>query len=250
MGNIRDEMAKIIKDWEENRYIHLQSKEENQVQNTQQQSQHVSSITGNPFGTRGPGTFSHAVLEYVKQNPGLNGIQIREAMLAKFPTQRLSQTASTLKQLTDHFYVIRTETRVHHQRSFVYTARSEAEQKLLFMKAKINKKKLRANAAKAREVMAAKRAAAKAEEAKATEVMNTPVVPIQSTWVQLPLTPTPHVPSPQAAMVVTNEAPVQEKKETSTVSIRLTLTIAGQDVKVTVKEAMQLHRQLAEFLGV
>jgi len=246
MGNIRDEMAKIIKDWEENRYIHLQSKEENQVQNTQQQANHVSSITGNPYGTRGPGTFSYAVLEYVKQNPGRNGIEIRDAMLAKFPTQRLSQTASTLKQLVDHFYVIRTETRVNHQRSFIYSARSEAEQKLMHIKAKITKKKLQANAAKARGVMAAKRAAAKAEQAaKATEVTGTPI----PTAAQLPLIPTHHTPVAQqlAAMV---EAPVQPKQEVSSISIRLTLTIAGQDVKVTVQEAVQLHRQLSEFLGL
>lgn len=241
MGTMREEMEKIMNDWENDRYIHMQPKEQNQVQHTQPQTESTKTITasGNPMGTRGPGTFSYEVLDYVQKNPGCTGVQVRDAMLIKFPKQRVSQAASTLKQLTDTFYVTRKETRVGLQKSFFYEAVPLENRKSMMQRAKENKRKLQANAAKAREAWASKRAAALQAEAAA--------VATKMPTVQLPLTPSTRQPVQHAAMV---EAPVQPKQETSAISIRLTLSIAGQDVRVTVQEAVQLHRQLSEFLGL
>ena len=250
MGSIQDEMKKILNDWENNRFVYAQPKEP-QVQNTQTtQTKTTTSITaaGNPPSSRGPGTFTYEVLDYVRQNPGCNGIQVREAMLSRFPKQRLSQTASTLKQLTDDCWLVRTETRISSQKSFIYEAVPMENRAVMFKRKTEMRKKLRNNAALAREALAAKRAAAKAAASAAEErkTMSTMAMPTE----QIPLIPrkAPLFGSITHAAIV--EAPMQAKQETSSVSIRLTLSIAGQDVKVTIPEAVQLHRQLSELLGV
>ena len=252
MGSLREEMEKIMNDWKNNHHVHAQPQpqpqpqpqqvKEIEVQNNQQQVR-VSKITGRPIGAKGYGTFSNEVLNDVRQHAGCNGVQIRDAMLKTFPMQRFSQTASTLKSLADGYWVARKPIVLESgQKTYVYEAIPEENRDEVIRKAKENLAKLRNNAAIARAALAQKRAEARAE-AERQEKSRLPDMPTM----QMPLTPPAYnAPLRQAAMIEQNVPP---KQETSPISIRLTLTIAGQDVRVTVQEAVQLHRQLSEFLG-
>lgn len=211
---------------------------------------HIPSKQQTVAQSGGRGALSYRIREFVGKYPNSNGIEIRDAMIKIFPDMRPSQTASILKQLTDSFYLKREEIRVGTQVSFKYEIIPDDLRTTMFQRHKSRLKAKQGRAAKAREALAAKRARmnddrrekAMAEEANKLEELKMPTVQMPLTAAPIPtFVHTPPVP-PLVAML--------KPHETGAIQIRLTLTIAGQDIHVTVREAQELHRTLSDFLGV
>jgi hypothetical protein len=115
------------------------------------------------------------VMEFIIANPGINSIDIRKRVLAKYPEIQESHISSTLKQLTDSYQVTRVEVHADIGRNtYNYTVVPEGERQAILA---AEKAKHRAAVARAEKARAAKAAKAAEREALGVQLGISDLVP-------------------------------------------------------------------------
>lgn len=148
MGTLKDEMSKVkavLNEWDN------QDAQANQPQEKAMEKKQ---------------TTVSKVLEFIVANPGINSLEIRKRVLAKYPEIQESHISSTLKQATDSYHVTREE--VIPERGHVTYNYTAVPEELRLAHKKAERDRYKAAVARAEKARAAK--AAKAAERKTTEV--------------------------------------------------------------------------------
>jgi DNA-binding HxlR family transcriptional regulator len=149
MGNLKDQMSRVLREWDE--------QDEKQTQEKVMENKR---------------TTVSKIMEFIIATPEINSVDLRKRVLAKYPEIQESHVSSTLKQLADARYVTREEVRTPVGRNtFNYTVVPEGERRAHIAEEKAKYKAAVIRAEKARAAKAAKR------EAGATQVGISDLVP-------------------------------------------------------------------------
>lgn len=152
MGTLREQMAKVIQEWDKEDEQPIQEKTVEKKQTT------TAKIVG-----------------FIRDNPNIESTALRDKVAQKYPDITFKNIASILKQLTDAGYLARQSTTIETARgsrqTFTYTVVPD-EERIARRKAEKNKRKgMVERAAMARAAKEAKR------EARATQVGISDLVP-------------------------------------------------------------------------
>jgi len=156
MGTLKEQMAKVLQEWD---------KEDTQT--TQEKTMEKKQTT------------TSKIVAFIRDNPNIESIALRDKVSQKYPDITFKNIASILKQLTDANYLDRQGTTVETARgsrqTFTYTVVSDEARKARKKAYKERVKAMADRAAHARAVKEAKR------EARTTQVGISDLVPQSTT---------------------------------------------------------------------
>jgi hypothetical protein len=115
------------------------------------------------------------VMEFIVANPGINSLEIRKRVLAKYPEIQESHISSTLKQVTDSYHVTR-EAAVPEKGHITYNYTAVPDEVRLANK-KAAKERYKAAVARAEKARAAKAAKAAERESVGVQLGISDLVP-------------------------------------------------------------------------
>jgi hypothetical protein len=160
MGTLKDEMTKILDQWD-TEALKSSTVKENAMSTAPQE-------TNKP--TRGD--LTKYIVDIVRANPGITSMALKEFMKKQNKEQYLSQAASMLNQLTQGHYLSREVAPVRHLGREVYQhfVIPDADRIRMVEEDRARLKVMQARAEKARAAKAAKKAAKEAEAQTVEEV--------------------------------------------------------------------------------
>jgi hypothetical protein len=153
MGTLKDEMTKILDQWD-TEALKSSTVKENAMSTAPQETQKP---------TRGD--LTKYIVDIVRANPGITSMALKEFMKKQNKEQYLSQAASMLNQLTQGHYLSREVAPVRHLGREVYQhfVIPDADRIRMVEEDRARLKVMQARAEKARAAKAAKKAAKEAE---------------------------------------------------------------------------------------
>lgn len=233
MGSMRDEMAKVINDWDKSHQSVQQPQPENAMQETADLPQ-------------APQTLSAWCIEAIKKAPGITGSELRSLYLKVHPESG-TQVPATLSHLFNRGWLRREvrkiQTQFGERETYAYIVATPEE---LAEANKLREEELK----KAKQRRQWRNAKRKSRDALSKAKKKKPFVPhpnslanlrpkkAESPQAELPLEPRVDTPAP---------APASEK---ISVEAAVTLTIKGQKVALTMTEAKELHSALSAVVVV
>jgi hypothetical protein len=160
MGTLKDEMTKILDQWD-TEALKSSTVKENAMSTAPQETQKP---------TRGD--LTKYIVDIVRANPGITSMTLKEFMKKQNKEQYLSQAASMLNQLTQGHYLSREVAPVRHLGREVYQhfVIPDADRIRMVEEDRARLKVMQARAEKARAAKAAKKAAKEAEAQTVEEV--------------------------------------------------------------------------------